>query len=139
MFCTSCGAQVAEGSAHCTSCGARVDGLGMVASAARTAYAFVDADLKHSLLYGGGSMFASILIILLAFSAPLLLLLLVPAGLTLGILGLNCGRELANRSGYYLAMVGFVACTSILYFMLIAYATKSAATSMAGSAMRGLF
>lgn len=107
----------------------------MVANAARSAYAGVDEQLKRALLLGGGSLFSSILSILLAFPAPPLLLLLVPAGMMLGILGLNYGREMKNRSGYYLAMVGFVASVAMLYAMLFGYATKSAAASIAGSAM----
>lgn len=139
MFCTSCGAKVAEGSAHCTSCGARVDGVGIVANAARNVYAGMDEDFKRSLFLGGGSMICSILAIVLAFPAWFLSALLVPAAIALGIVALNTGRELSNRTGYYLGMIGLIASVQILYSFLIYYAVKSAAMSAGAAAMRNIF
>jgi zinc-ribbon domain len=138
MFCTNCGTKVVEGSAHCTSCGTRVEGVGaaaaIVSNVAATAYASLDANFKKSLFLGGGSMFASILTILLAGPAPILLILLIPATIILGIMALNEGRDLANKAGYYLGMIGLVAGTSLFYTAMFGYAAKS----MAESAVSGM-
>jgi zinc-ribbon domain len=139
MFCTNCGTKVVEGSAHCTSCGTRVDGVGaaaaIVSNVAITAYSSLDADFKKSMFFGGGSVFASILAILLAGPAGILLILLIPATIALGIMGLNAGRELSNRAGYYLSMIGLSAGAIMLYLSVLSYAAKTAAESMAGSLM----
>lgn len=139
MFCTNCGTQVVEGSAHCTNCGTCMEGVGaaaaIVSNAAMTAYASMDADFRKSLILGGSSIFASILAILLAGPAAILLILLIPATIVLGILALNAGRELVNRAGYYLGMIGLVAGTVMFYMALFGYAAKSMAASAAGSLM----
>lgn len=135
MFCTNCGAKVAENSAHCTSCGTRVDGVGLVANAARNVYAGMDEDFKRALFLGGGSVVCSILAILLAFPAWFLSALLVPASIVLGIMGLNAGREMTNRTGFYLGMIGLIASANMLYMFLVMYAVKSAAMSAGAAAM----
>ncbi len=139
MFCTNCGAKVVEGSAHCTSCGTRMDGLGAVGSAARNAYAGMDETLKRSLLLGGGSMLASLLGILLLAVAEILLILFIPAAMTLGIMALNAGRNLDNRAGYYLGMIGLTSSVVMLYLSLIGYAAMSMAQAAAQSAMGSMF
>lgn len=138
MFCTSCGTAVVEGNAHCTNCGARVDGVGIVAHAARSAYAGMDESFKRSLMLGGGSMVCTLLTILLAYSAPLLVIILIPAAMALGIMALNTGRDLANRTGYYLGMTGYVVATTMLFVLISAYAARTAAMSMAASAGMGM-
>lgn len=139
MFCTNCGAQIAEGSVHCTSCGTRVDGVGAVAFAARNAYAGMDRDLKRSLMLGGGSLASTILAILLAGPASILLLILIPASIVLGSFALNAGRNLDNRAGYHLGMIGLSTGTFMLYMFLFGYAARSIAMSAAGSAVGSLF
>ena len=143
MFCTNCGTNVVAGSAHCTNCGTRMEGVGaaaaIVGNVARTTYAAMDQEFKKSLFLGGGSMFASILAILLAGPASILLILLIPATIVLGIMALNAGREQSNRAGYHLGMIGLTAGAVMLYMLLTAYAAKSMAQSMAQSAMGGMF
>lgn len=140
MFCTNCGTNVVQGSAHCTNCGTRMEGVGaaaaIVSNVAATAYASMDQDFKKSLFLGGGAMFASILAILLAGPVGILLILLVPAAIVLGIMALNAGRDLANKAGYYLGMIGLTSGVLMLYMFLLAYAAKSMAQS-AASGMLG--
>lgn len=135
MFCTNCGTNVVEGSAHCTNCGTRMAGMGaaaaIVSNVAMTSYASMDEDFKKSLFLGGGAMFASILAILLAGPVAILLILLIPAAIVLGIMALNTGRDLANKAGYYLGMIGLTSSTFMLYAFLFAYAAKSMAQSAA--------
>ena len=134
MFCTNCGTKVVEGSAHCTSCGTRVEGVGaaaaIVSGVAMSAYASMDADFKKSLFLGGGSLFASILSIVLAVPAGFLLILLFPAAFILGIMGLNAGRDLANKAGYYLGMIGLTSTTIIFYIYLMAVAAAQMGQAM---------
>lgn len=141
MFCTNCGTNVVAGSAHCTNCGTRMEGVGaaatIVGNVARTTYAAMDQDFKKSLFLGGGSMFASILSILLAGPAGILLILLIPATIVLGIMALNSGRDLSNRAGYHLGMIGLTAGAVMLYMLLMAYAAKSIAQSAMGSMFGG--
>lgn len=142
MFCTNCGTNVPDGTAHCTNCGTRVEGVGaaaaMVSNVAMTAYASMDEAFRKSLFLGGGAMVSSLLTILLAGSAGILLIILLPASIILGIMALNAGRELTNRAGYHLGMIGLSAGTIMLYLALLAYAAKSMAASMAGNALGGL-
>lgn len=116
-----------------------MDGVGLVASAARSAYAELDETLKRSLIFGGGSMAASMMAILLLPASVIFTMLLVPAAIALGIIGMNAGREQQNRTGFYLATVGFVASNIMLYGSMIMYMIASTAASMASSAASGMF
>jgi hypothetical protein len=143
MFCTNCGTKAVEGSAHCTNCGKPVEGVGAAASimtnVAVSAYSALDHNFKKSLFLGAGCIFASILTILLPGPSFIFMLVLLPATIVLGVLALNAGRDLTNKAGYYLGMIGLIAGCVMFYAMIAAYAVRSAAYSMAGEAARSLF
>lgn len=139
MFCTNCGTQVMEGSAHCTSCGTRVDGVGTAAAivghAARNAYAAMDEQLKRSLMFGAGSLFAALVSILIVGSAAILAFITVPAAMALGIVAMNAGRSLDNRAGAYLGTIGLISGAVQLHAGAILYMVRAAAQSAMASAL----
>lgn len=139
MFCTNCGSKNAGGVAHCTSCGARVDGVGaaanMVSHAARNAFDSMDAQFRTSLMLGGGAFLLSLISFLLVGPAAILSVITIPATIALGIMSLNAGRDLANRTGYYLGTIGLVAGAVLLYIGVASLTMKSALSNMTGGLM----
>lgn len=142
MFCTNCGTKVVEGSAHCTSCGTRVEGVGtaaaIVSNAARAAYANLDEDFRKSLFLGVGAIFASI-VALFTVKTVILPILLIPATMALGIMAMNSGRDLQNKAGYYLGVIGLTVGSSMLYLGLFAYGAAMAVQEVKQNMMNGIF
>lgn len=141
MFCQNCGTAIAEGNSHCTNCGtpvatASAGAIGSMASqAARQFYAGMDQQLRTSLMWGGGSVVA----LLLVFLVPgLLAVILLPASVGLGIMALNSGRGLSNATGYYLGMMGVVMSNVLIFVMLCAYAAATVAQDAAGGMLGNL-
>lgn len=142
MFCTNCGTKVVEGSAHCTSCGTRVEGVGtaaaIVSNAARAAYANLDEDFRKSLFLGLGAIFASI-VALFTVKTVILPILLIPATMALGIMAMNSGRDLQNKAGYYLGVIGLTVGSSMLYLGLFAYGAAMAVQEVKQNMMNSIF
>lgn len=142
MFCTNCGTKVVEGSAHCISCGTRVEGVGtaaaIVSNAARAAYANLDENFRRSLFLGLGAIFASI-VALFTVKTVILPILLIPATMALAIMAMNSGRDLSNKAGYYLGVIGLTAGSSMLYLGLFVYGAAMAVQEVKQNMMNSLF
>lgn len=142
MFCTNCGTKVVEGSAHCTSCGTRVEGVGtaaaIVSNAARVAYANLDENFRKSLFLGLGAIFASI-VALFTVKTVILPILLIPATMALGIMAMNSGRDISNKAGYYLGVIGLTAGSSMLYLGLFVYGAAMAVQEVKQNMMNSIF